>query len=194
MTSQQSNITLSAMPTPNPNTIKFLPNLEFFDSGSIDFPDASKAKGSALPEALFEIDEVTGVMVGFNFVSVSKSEDASWEETLEEIRDTILSVLEDESEYIDKSLLDEASKAAEYNSELDIKIKKILDEEIRPAIAMDGGDLEYRGFEDGIVTLKLQGACSTCPASTMTLKMGIESRLKEEFPEVKEVVQEGINF
>ena len=110
---------------------------------------------------------------------------------MEPIRDQIVSHLENDEKVIDLEYLErirEEKRAS--GSEIEQKIKEILDDEIRPAIAMDGGDVELKSFEDGIVTLHLQGACSTCPSSTMTLKMGIENRLKSEIPEVVEVVQE----
>ncbi|MBT5855856.1 NifU family protein [bacterium] len=178
------------MPTPNPNTIKFLVNMNFFEKGTVDFETAESAKGSELPETLFEIEGVTGVMIGFNFVSVTKAEATSWESVLESTRDTILDVIDSGKSVLSDEAFDRANQVAEAHGEIAQKIIKILDEEIRPAIAMDGGDVQFISFIDGIVTLKLQGACSTCPAATMTLKMGIENRMKEEIPEVKEVVQE----
>ena len=184
-------IELSAMPTPNPNTIKFLPNLSFFQSGTIDFPDAEKGETSPLVKSLFSVEGVSGVMVGFNFISVTKADDATWEHLVEPVRDTIVATLESEDNPIVLSLLSEAEASAAEMSEIAEKIKAVIDNEIRPAVAMDGGDIIFKSFEDGIVTLQLQGACSNCPSSTMTLKMGIEGRLKEEFPEVEEVVQEG---
>ena len=184
-------IELSAMPTPNPNTIKFLPNITFFKSGTIDFPEANKGKSSPLVNALFNIDNISGVMIGFNFISVTKNDSATWEQLVEPVRDTIIKELEADNDPIDLTLLEEAEESAEQMSEIAEKIKAVIDNEIRPAVAMDGGDILFKSFENGIVTLQLQGACSNCPSSTMTLKMGIEGRLKEEFPEVEEVVQEG---
>ncbi len=184
-------IELSAMPTPNPNTIKFLPNLTFFERGTIDFPEKTKGESSPLVSALFKINGIQSVMVGFNFISVTKQDPETWEHLVEPVRDTILELLEKEKNPIDLSLLAEAEAQSEEMSEIAEKIKAVIDNEIRPAVAMDGGDIIFKSFEEGIVTLQLQGACSNCPSSTMTLKMGIEGRLKEEFPEVEEVVQEG---
>ena len=110
---------------------------------------------------------------------------------MEQIRDSIVQHLENDESVIDLEYLEKVkAERSESSSEIESKIKQILDDEIRPAIAMDGGDVEFKSFENGIVTLHLQGACSTCPSSTMTLKMGIENRLKSEIPEVNEVVQE----
>jgi Fe-S cluster biogenesis protein NfuA len=181
-------IDLQAMPTPNPNTIKFLLNVEFLESGSIDFQDAAKAELSPLPKALFEIDGIQGVMVGTNFVSITKSSEAGWETVLEASSDLIKELAEQDN-LLEPALVEKAQEKGEEDNEIVAKIKHILDTEIRPAIAMDGGDCSFEGFEDGVVTLALQGACSSCPSATLTLKMGIEGRLKEEIPEVTEVVQ-----
>ena len=184
-------VSISAMPTPNPNTIKFLPNIKLFDSGAVDFPTKEDAKGSILAEKLFEIEHVTGVMLGSVFVSVTKSESCGWDHLLESVRDTILTVLEQHTSYVSEAALELAQSSQKERSEIEQKIQEILDTEIRPAIALDGGDVSLLRFEDGVVVLKLQGACSGCPASSMTLKMGIENRLKEEFPGiVEEVIQE----
>ena len=186
------HVQLSASPTPNPNAVKFLPNMHFFENGSVEFlRGADTIKYSPIAEKLFDIDGIDIIMIGFNFISVTKSETVEWEDLLEDIRDSIVEHLEDDLLVIDQQYLDDINKKRlESSSESEQKIKKILDEEIRPAIAMDGGDVEFRSFENGILTLLLQGACSTCPSSTMTLKMGIENRLKSEIPELVEVVQE----
>ena len=183
-------IELMAMPTPNPNTIKFVVNKVFFESGSLDFPTKEKASGSRLPEKLFDIDGLSGVFLGTNFISISKTDDAGWEDVLEPSTALIKTLLAEEGDIVDPALLETlVADDSHEDDESVLKIKKILDEEIRPAIAMDGGDCQFHSFKDGVLTLMLQGACSTCPASTMTLKMGIESRLKEEVPSLKEVIQ-----
>ena len=186
------HVQLSASPTPNPNAVKFLPNMHFFESGTIEFQENNdNLNKSPLAKKLLEIDGIDIVMIGFNFISVTKSQEAEWEVLLEKIRDTIVSHLENDEKVIDLDYLEKVkAEKKESSSEIESKIKEILDDEIRPAIAMDGGDVEFKSFVDGIVTLHLQGACSTCPSSTMTLKMGIENRLKSEIPEVVEVVQE----
>ena len=188
----KKHVQLSASPTPNPNAVKFLPNMHFFESGTVEFQKISEhLHESPMAKKLFDIDGIDIVMIGFNFISVTKSQQANWENLLEPIRDCIVSHLENDELVINLNYVDEIKqKKNESSSEIEVKIRQILDDEIRPAIAMDGGDVELRGFENGIVTLHLQGACSTCPSSTMTLKMGIENRLKSEIPEVIEVVQE----
>lgn len=183
---------LSASPTPNPNAVKFLPNMHFFESGTVEFQkDSEHLNESELAKELFKIEGIDIIMIGFNFISVTKSQTADWEMLLEKIRDTIVGHLENDKSVINLTFVEEIkNKKNENASDIEIKIKQILDDEIRPAIAMDGGDVELRRYENGIVTLHLQGACSTCPSSTMTLKMGIENRLKSEIPEIIEVVQE----
>ena len=182
-------VKLTAMPTPNPNTIKFLLEQQLLERGSIDFDSAEKAKGSYVAEELFTVSAINGVLVGTNFISITKSDEAGWEKVLEPASNVIKAAVASGKELYDKSLVEEAHAASENDSESVKKIKEILDNEIRPAIAMDGGDCEFAGFEDGILTLRLQGACSTCPSSVMTLKMGIENRLREDVPELKEVIQ-----
>lgn len=188
----KKHVQLSASPTPNPNAVKFLPNMHFFESGTVEFQkESERLDESPLAKKLIAIDGIDNVMIGFNFISVTKSQTAEWEELLEKIRDCILSHLENDETVINLEYVDEIrQKKNENASEIEVKIRQILDDEIRPAIAMDGGDIELKSFNDGIVTVHLQGACSTCPSSTMTLKMGIENRLKSEIPEVIEVVQE----
>lgn len=182
-------VELTAMPTPNPNSIKFMVDRTFLESGSINFSKPEDAKTSVLPNALFGIDGIEGVMVGTNFVSITKTTDAGWENILEESTDLIKKYASADEPILDESLIAEAEEKGGEENEIVQKIKSILDAEIRPAIAMDGGDCQFISFEDGVVQLQLQGACSSCPSATLTLKMGIESRLKEDIPEVKEVVQ-----
>ncbi len=188
----KKHVQLSASPTPNPNAVKFLPNMHFFESGTVEFQkESEELKQSPLAEKLHGIDGIDIIMIGFNFISVTKSQTAEWEVLLEKIRDIIVTHLENDETVINLDYVEAIrQRKSESNSDIEVKIKQILDDEIRPAIAMDGGDVELKGFENGIVTLYLQGACSTCPSSTMTLKMGIENRLKSEIPEVVEVIQE----
>ena len=182
-------IKLTAMPTPNPNTIKFLVEEVFFEKGTIDFPEREKAQGSPLPKQLFEIKGITGVMIGTNFISITKESEAGWETVLEPSSDLIKKMVGNKESLFDQELLKQAEQDSANDSESVKKIKEILDSEIRPAIGMDGGDCEFVSFEDGILTLRLQGACSDCPSSVMTLKMGIENRLREDIPELKDVIQ-----
>ncbi|PIR24918.1 MAG: NifU family protein [Deltaproteobacteria bacterium CG_4_10_14_0_2_um_filter_43_8] len=181
---------IAVQATPNPNTLKFIVNQLLLDSGSIDFQNAEQAQGSPLAEKLFSISNVSGVYVGINFVSVTKTDSSSWAELSEPVVNCLKEIISSGIKLIsDTVLVSSHNIASGSENEIEEKIKAILDREIRPAVAMDGGDITFHSYENGIVTLQLRGACSSCPSSTMTLKMGVENRLKEMIPEVKEVVQ-----
>jgi Fe-S cluster biogenesis protein NfuA len=169
--------------------VKFLLNIEFLPSGSIDFTTSEKAKNSPLIEALLAVTGMKSVMIGTNFVSITKQADAGWETVLEHASNTIKDMASSDAVLIDPVLITLAQEKGKGDSAIVQRIKQILDDEIRPAIAMDGGDCQFEGYDEGIVTLQLQGACSSCPSATMTLKLGIENRLREEIPEIIEVVQ-----
>lgn len=178
---------------PNPNSMKFVVNFMLLQDGiSFDYPDKSSAGNSALAQALFDLPHVERVFFMSNFVTVTKSESVDWIEIQDEIRDTIKSYLEAEKPLIDQEL-DKDPLFDENDSEIVKKIKGILDEYIRPAVEQDGGAITFAAFEEGTVKVELQGSCSGCPASTVTLKQGIENLLKTMLPEdVKEVVAEGV--
>ena len=175
--------------TPNPATLKFLPGEAVMSSGSADFRDADSAERSPLARRLFQIEGVTGVFFGGDFVSVSKSDDVDWQM----LKPVILGVIMEHFVAGHPLLLDAAAHAAVeeeddgVDSEIVAQIRELLDTRVRPAVAQDGGDIVYRGFQNGIVMLQLQGSCQGCPSSTMTLKMGIENMLKHYIPEVVEV-------
>ena len=175
--------------TPNPATLKFLPGEAVMSSGSADFRDADSAERSPLARRLFQIEGVTGVFFGGDFVSVSKSDDADWQM----LKPVILGVIMEHFVAGHPLLLAAAAHAAAeeeddgVDSEIVAQIRELLDTRVRPAVAQDGGDIVYRGFQNGIVMLQLQGSCQGCPSSTMTLKMGIENMLKHYIPEVVEV-------
>ena len=181
------DISISAQITPNPNTLKFVVNKILLETGSVDFSNPDKAVGSPVVEALYKIEGITGVLVGTNFVSISKSFSVDWATLAEPITDTLQKILGGEGPYLNPELMQKGQDHS--SSEIEQRIKEILDTEIRPAVAMDGGDIVFYGYEDGVVSLHLQGACSSCPSSTLTLKLGIENRLREELPEIREVVQ-----
>lgn len=184
-----TKIEITAEVTPNPHTLKFNVNKVFFESGSFNFPDKEKARGNYLPEQLFAIDSVLGVMVGRDFITVTKAPAAQWQTIVGNVTETIKSALASDKELFGHKPQVTEGVPVEGNSAIEQKIRQILDSEIRPAVAMDGGDITFYGYNDGIVTLHLQGSCSSCPSSIMTLKMGVENRLKASIPEVKEVVQ-----
>ena len=182
-------IDIRAEITPNPNTLKFNINRTLIESGSLNFPDREKAKGATLPEALFEIENVLGVMVGHDFVTVTKLPGANWNLMVAPVIAALKKLFESGKIVFPQGSGSSLESPAGGNGEIEKKIRQILDDEIRPAVAMDGGDITFYGYENGIVTLHLQGSCSSCPSSIMTLKMGVENRLKSLIPEVREVVQ-----
>jgi Fe-S cluster biogenesis protein NfuA len=173
--------------TPNPATLKFIPGVPVMTQGTADFADSDAAKQSPLARRLFQIDGVTGVFFGADFIAVTKAESLEWFALKPAILAGImehyasgLPVME-----ADATLDDPHSDAAD--SETVQQIKQLLDTRVRPAVAMDGGDIVFQGFDDGIVTLQMRGACQGCPSSTATLKMGIENMLRHYIPEVREV-------
>ena len=172
--------------TPNPTTLKFIPGQEVLATGSADFPNAEAASRSPLAQRLFEVDNVERVFFGTDFISVTKS-DGEWPH----LKPAILGVI---MEHFTAGLpvMDEVESDDGENQEEDetvIKIKELIDTRVRPAVAQDGGDIVFHGFEDGIVYLHMQGACAGCPSSAITLKNGIENMLKHYIPEVVEVQQ-----
>ena len=175
--------------TPNPATLKFLPGEAVMSTGTADFRDVESAERSPLARRLFQVEGVTGVFFGGDFVSVSKSDDADWQL----LKPVILGVIMEHFVAGHPLLLDDAAQTVDEvaddgaDAEIIAQIKELLDTRVRPAVAQDGGDITYQGFQNGIVMLQLQGSCQGCPSSTMTLKMGIENMLKHYIPEVVEV-------
>ena len=176
--------------TPNPSTVKFLPGVEVIASGTVDFRSEEEASKSPLASKLFKMDDITGVFFGSDFVSVTKSNEADWELLKPVILGLMmehfvsgLPILNDKT----KADLPTDETIQNEDSEIVIQIKELLDTRVRPAVAQDGGDIEFKGFEKGIVSLALHGSCQGCPSSTMTLKMGVENMLKHYIPEVLEV-------
>ena len=180
-------------PTPNPLTLKFLPGRVVMEEGTAFFQNKPDCSNSPLASKLFSIEGVAGVFFGSDFVTITQEENSDWQilkpMILGAIMDhynsgeqTIIDSEEDSEK--DSTTLNESSNE---NSAIIKKIKELLDTRVRPAVAMDGGDIVFQGFEEGIVYLHMQGACSGCPSSTATLKMGIENMLKHYVPEVKEV-------
>ena len=184
-----NTIEITAEMTPNPNTLKFNVNKELIASGSLNYPDKQKAKGSLLAEKLFEIENVIGVMVGKGFITITKAPAADWKPMVPVVTEKIKALLGSDQVLFPQSMGANSSAAGGDTGEIEKKIQEVLDNEIRPAVAMDGGDILFYGYRDGVVTLHLQGSCSSCPSSIMTLKMGVENRLKSLIPEVREVIQ-----
>ncbi len=178
---------------PNPNSLKFVANYMLVEEGaSYDFPDPKSAQEAPLALELFKFDYVERVFYMSNFVTVTKNSDIEWVEIQDEIRQLITRYLQEE-----KPLLNANTEATDESKDIDLpdlenKIKNILDEYVKPAVEMDGGAIQFHSFENGVVKLLLQGACSGCPSSTITLKSGIENLLKSMVPEVEEVIAEGV--
>ena len=173
--------------TPNPVTLKFLPGKAVMQSGTANFADQSEAGRSPLAVRLFTIEGVAGVFLGSDFVTVTKSDDKEWDVMRPQILGGIMEHYQSGRAIIDN---DESADTSDDDSEDDpiIKqIKELIDTRVRPAVAQDGGDIVFKGFEGGIVSLHMQGACAGCPSSTATLKHGIENMLKYYVPEVQEV-------
>ena len=184
--------------TPNPSTLKFLPGREVMSAGTRDFASAEEAEASPLAEALFTLGDVTGVFFGRDFISVTIAPGGDWGTA----KPDILSILLDHFS-ADMPLFRPGTAAgitvpdehghAEFtddpaDAEIVDQIRELIDTRVRPAVANDGGDIVYRGFDKGKVYLRMQGACSGCPSSTATLKNGIEQLLKHYVPEVTEVL------
>ncbi|WP_224825345.1 NifU family protein [Cognatishimia sp. MH4019] len=175
--------------TPNPATLKFLPGQTVLETGTADFPSKETAHKSPLATRIYAVDGVTGVFFGNDFVTVTKADETDWDHIKPSVLGAIMEhyqsgqpVLEGDAET--------ASGHAEHtgeDAEIVGQIKELLDTRVRPAVAQDGGDITFHGFDRGIVYLHMQGACAGCPSSTLTLKMGIENLLRHYIPEVIEV-------
>lgn len=182
--------------TPNPATLKFLPGEQVMASGTREFTSPEAAKASPLAQALFDLGDVTGVLFGREFVSVTAAPGVEWAG----LKPQVLSILLDH--FVSQAPLfvggtaagiavpaEADDRFADDPADADIidQIKDLIETRVRPAVANDGGDIIYKGFREGVVYLQMQGACSGCPSSTATLKNGIESLLKHYVPEVSEV-------
>ena len=181
-------------PTPNPATLKFLPGRTVMSAGTRDFADPEEAEASPLAEALFSLGDVAGVFFGQDFVSVTAAEGSEWRDLKPQVLGVLLDHFASEAPLFRAGsaagiAIDEVSAFEEDPADADIvaQIKELIETRVRPAVAKDGGDIVYRGFQRGTVYLAMQGACSGCPSSAATLKQGIETLLKHYVPEVTEV-------
>lgn len=173
--------------TPNPETLKFIPGVDVMGAGTANFTSAEDAARSPLATRLFDRDGVTGVFLGSDFVTVTKSADMEWLALKASILGAIMEHFTAGLPIIEESGEAPAPKADGEESEVVTQIKDLLDTRVRPAVAQDGGDIVFHGYEDGVVFLHMQGACAGCPSSTATLKYGIENLLRHYIPEVVEV-------
>ena len=200
-------VTVYSEMTPNPSTMKFVANKYLLPTGaSVEFENKAAAKGySPLAEALFDFPFVSMVFIAVNFITVAKTDNVPWDFITMELREFIREWiafekevliampsqihLEEQTHSSDPSAPQQAAKPVSFEpSPLDDAIIDLLDQYVRPAVANDGGAIDFLGFEDGKVTVLLKGSCSGCPSSTATLKGGIENLLKQHMPEVREVV------
>jgi NFU1 iron-sulfur cluster scaffold homolog, mitochondrial len=171
--------------TPNPATLKFVTQKILLPKGSADFVDVAAATDSPLAQTVFGLAFVKSVFISANFVTVTKESDTAWETAIPPIKKAIAAFLESGQAAVKG--LDAEEESAVEEDETVKRIKQLLDDNIRPAVAMDGGDVIFDSFTDGVVRLKMQGSCSGCPSSTMTLKMGIEGLLTRMVPGVVSV-------
>ncbi len=175
--------------TPNPATLKFLPGQEVLDVGTADFPSAEAAGDSPLASRLFAVEGVTGAFFGLDFVTVTKADVVEWDHIKPAILGAIMEHFMSGEPVMGASHKPSSGHAEHDGEDGEIvgQIKELLDTRVRPAVAQDGGDITFHGFDRGIVYLHMQGACAGCPSSTLTLKMGIENLLRHYIPEVLEV-------
>ena len=175
--------------TPNPATLKFLPGQTVLEAGTADFPSADAAGASPLAQRVFAVDGVTGVFFGHDFVTVTKAEAVNWDHIKPAILGAIMEHFQSGQPVMSGAAQAPAGHAEHDGPDGEIvdQIKQLLDTRVRPAVAQDGGDITFHGFERGVVYLHMQGACAGCPSSTLTLKMGIENLLRHYIPEVTEV-------
>jgi Fe-S cluster biogenesis protein NfuA len=193
-------VTVYAEMTPNPSTMKFVANKYLLITGdSVEFSSKADAKGySPLAEELLSFPFVKNVFIAANFVTITKTDNVPWDFINMEIREFIKGFIAEGKDVLIQMPAPKAVESSDHNStmkeyavsEYDDAIRSLLDEYVRPAVENDGGAIDFRGFEDGTVTVVLRGSCAGCPSSTATLKGGIENLLKSHLPEVKEVVAE----
>lgn len=199
-TATKSPVLLYTEQTPNPESLKFVTNRMLY-RGTADFREEELAREwSPLGSALFDLPYVKGVYISNNFVTVTKEFNYGWEDIMLPLKEFIKNYVEEEKAILKDGFAEamaalEAERGASYEysedeAELVVKIKELIDTYVKPAVEMDGGNIEFKHFKEGVVTVILQGSCSGCPSSTVTLKAGIEGMLKRMVPQVTEVVSE----
>ena len=180
--------------TPNPETMKFVANKLLYPGKHIDFPDEASAKPSPLAAELFSFPFIRGVFIMANFITLTKTPETDWNDIIPTIKAILKEYLEDNRPVINEEEIVAAPVASNEVSADDTdvvkRIKELLENYVKPAVEMDGGAIQFKDYEDGTVKLMLQGSCSGCPSSMITLKSGIEGMMKRMIPEVKEVVAE----
>tara|TARA_B100001173_G_scaffold210556_1_gene181711 strand:- start:1458 stop:1997 length:540 start_codon:yes stop_codon:yes gene_type:complete len=170
--------------TPNPNSLKFLPGKQVSNSGPYEITNKDNIENE-LVRNILSVNGVEGIFLGQDFISVNKNDSTNWDE----IKHIVISLINDFYAEGKEFVIDENIKESDSDlTEIEEKIVKILEQKIRPAVARDGGDIKFKEFKNGVVKVQLQGSCSGCPSSTMTLKQGVQNLLCHYLPEVKEVV------
>ena len=180
--------------TPNPETMKFVANKLLYPGKSIDFPDVESAKASPLANELFGFPFIRSIFIASNFVTLTKTYDTEWQDVIPAIRQFLKEYLEEGKEVVNESeiLVSQSDGNVIDADDDDVvkRIKELLENYVKPAVEMDGGAIQFKSYNEGVVNLMLQGSCSGCPSSMITLKAGIEGMMKRMIPEVKEVVAE----
>jgi NFU1 iron-sulfur cluster scaffold homolog, mitochondrial len=181
--------------TPNPSTLKLVVNRPLMPGDFVDLQDINEAVKSPFATMLFEMEGIKGVFISNNFVTITKADSMMWQELMIPVKTALKEYLEAEKPiFIDgftKPQRQAANTISEGDSDLEIRIKGVLEKYVKPAVEMDGGSISFVSFDSGKLTLQLQGSCSGCPSSSVTLKQGIDSLMKRFVPEVQEVVAEG---
>lgn len=174
--------------TPNPETLKFLPGQNVLDKGTAEFTSNEESMRSPLAKRLFELEGVERIFYGQDFISVTKAQDRQWMLLKPKVLGAIMEHFSSQAPlFTDMADHTKNDESPEQDDEITRQIKELLDTRVRPAVAMDGGDIVFHSFTDGILYLKMQGACAGCPSSTATLKAGIENMMQHFVPEVEEV-------
>ncbi|MFI5195651.1 MAG: NifU family protein [Chitinophagales bacterium] len=179
--------------TPNPETMKFVANKLLYPGKSIDFPDESGAAPSPLAKELFAFPFIRSVFIASNFVTLTKTTETNWDDIIPTIRQFLKEYLEEGKVVINEDQVvvrKDTNTVGADDGDVVIRIKELLENYVKPAVEMDGGAISFKGFNNGTVKLMLQGSCSGCPSSMITLKSGIEGMMKRMIPEVKEVIAE----
>ena len=176
--------------TPNPASLKFVTNKMLLAENSVDYRDVKEAAQSPFASGLFEFPFVHGVFISNNFVTITKDTRHEWHDLIPQIKHFVKQWLLEEKDILEEGASINPTEAGDENTETEAKIIELLNSYVRPAVENDGGAIQFKSYKDGVVNLVMQGACSGCPSSMITLKAGIEGLLKRMVPEIKEVVAE----
>ena len=181
--------------TPNPETMKFVANKLLYPGKSIDFPDVETAKPSPLATELFGFPFIKSVFIASNFITLTKTAETEWTDVIPSIREFLKQYLEEGRPVVNEEELANIKRESSNDVDADDddvvkRVKELLENYVKPAVEMDGGAIQFKSYDEGVVNLMLQGSCSGCPSSMITLKAGIEGMMKRMIPEVKEVVAE----